>query len=167
MNQTEFINLVKPEIMDVCWKYKPMFRIPSLIIAQASLESANMKSSLAYKYNNLLGRKWASNNVITSDYVIKKTQEWKVDHYITIYSKFCVYKNRNDCFRDYLWLLHNVYLDKKKTKLRYLRVLESRDFMEATEMIRLCGYATSPTYTENLRKIILKYQLFEEDMDLS
>ena len=163
MNQTEFINLVKPEIVDVCAKYKPMFHIPSLVIAQSSLESGNMKSSLAYKYNNLLGRKWATNNVITKDYIVKKTQEWKVDHYITVYSKFCIYKNRKDCFQDYLWLLHNVYLDKKKTKLRYQRVLDSKDYLEATEMIRLCGYCTSPTYTISLRKIIEQYKLNQYD----
>lgn len=142
---------------------KDSFKIVSLLIAQACLESGWNKSSLAYKYNNLLGRKWASNNVITKKYVILQTKEFINGEYVTKKCKFCIYENKADCFRDYIWLLHNAYLDKKKTKLRYLRVLDSKDYIEATEMIRLCGYATSPTYTQSLRNIIIKYKLNELD----
>lgn len=159
MIKQQFIDLVTPEALKVC---KDNFNIPSLLIAQSALESGWLKSSLAYKWNNLLGRKWASNNVITKKFVLLKTKEWQVDHYITIYSKFCVYDNIADCFRDYIWLLKNVKL--KNGKLRYQRVLDSKDYLEATEMIRLCGYATSPNYTQSLRNIIIQYQLNKYDI---
>ena len=140
---------------------KDNFNIPSLLIAQSALESGWGKSSLAWKYYNLLGRKYAKNNIITKKFVILKTKEYRNGVYITIYSAFCVYESIADCFKDCIWLLKNVKL--KNGKLRYQRVLDSKDYIEATEMIRLCGYATSPTYTINLRKIIEQYKLNELD----
>ena len=154
-----FIELVTGEALATC---KDNFKIPSLLISQSALESGWGKSSLAYKYLNLLGRKWASNNVITKNFVSLKTKEFQNGVYITIYSKFCVYENIADCFRDYIWLLKNVKL--KNGKLRYQRVLDSKDYLEATEQIRLCGYATSPTYTKSLRNIITQYQLNKYDL---
>ena len=139
---------------------KDTFKIVSLLIAQSALESGWGKSSLAYKYNNLLGRKYATNNVITKKYVSLKTQEYQNGGYITIYSKFCVYETMADCFKDYIWLLNNV---KLSGKLRYQRVLDSKDYIEATLNIRLCGYATSPSYTTSLRTIIEQYKLNELD----
>ena len=152
-----FIEVITNEALKAC---KDIFKIPSLLIAQACLESGWGKSSLAYKYNNLLGRKWASNNVITKKYVSLKTQEYQSGEYITIYSKFAVYESIADCFRDYIWLLHNV---KKGSRLRYQAVLDAKDYLEATYQIKVCGYATSKDYTQLLRKIIIKYKLNELD----
>ena len=160
MIQSEFFELVKTPILEACKEYN--FKICSLPMAQAPLESGWLKSSLAYKYNNLLGRKWASNNVITKKYITLKTQEWNGTAYKTVYSKFCTYENIKDCFKDYLWLLYNVRL--KNGRLRYQRVLDSKNYLEATENIRLCGYATSPTYTTNLRKIIEQFNLNQYDL---
>jgi len=152
--EEKFIELVKPEALKACKESN--FKIPSLIIAQSALESGWLKSSLAYKYNNLLGRKFSKNNVITKDYITLKTQEYQNGQYITVYSKFAVYKDISDCFRDYIWLLNNV---KKNGKLRYQAVLNCKDYVCATDMIKQCGYATSPTYTNSLRNIITKYNL--------
>ena len=152
--EEKFIELVIPEALKACRESN--FKIPSLIIAQSALESGWLKSSLAYKYNNLLGRKWATNNVITKNYVVFETKEWKDGKFITVYSKFAVYKDISDCFRDYIWLLNNV---KKNGKLRYQAVLNCKDYVCATDMIKQCGYCTSPTYTNSLRNIITKYNL--------
>ena len=160
LTHDNFIELVTGEALLAC---EDNFKISSLLIAQSALESGWGKSSLAYKYNNLLGRKWASNNIITKKYVSLKTQEYQNGGYITIYSKFCVYASISDCFRDYLWLLHNIYLDKKKTKLRYQRVLDSKDYKEACSMIKACGYATGKDYDKSLIKIIEEYKLSKYD----
>lgn len=159
MLQKEFIELVKIPAIEACREYN--FKIVSLPISQSAIESGWMKSSLAYKYNNLLGRKWAKNNVITKKYITLKTQEWNGSAYETIYSKFCIYENIKDCFKDYMWLLHNLRL--KNGRLRYQRVLDSKDYLEATENIRLCGYATSPTYTQTLIKVIEQFNLNQYD----
>jgi flagellum-specific peptidoglycan hydrolase FlgJ len=160
MEQNKFFELIKLPVIEACKEYD--FKIVSLPMAQAPLESGWNKSSLAYKYNNLLGRKWAKNNVITKKYVTLKTKEWNGSTYVTVYSKFCVYENIKDCFRDYMWLLHNLRL--KNGRLRYQRVLDSKNYLEATENIRLCGYATSPSYSVNLRKIIEQFNLNQYDL---
>jgi lysozyme len=157
-SQQQFLDKIIPQAIEAC--NEAGFKVPSLLIAQACLESGWNKSSLAYRYNNLLGRKYATNNVITKVYVTLKTQEWVGDHYVTVYSKFCVYDSIKDCFRDYLWLLHNA---KLSGGLRYQRVLDSKDYMEATQAIKDCGYATSPTYPTSLRTIINKYNLSQYD----
>lgn len=154
----QFIDKIIPEAIRAC-EYSG-FKIVSLLIAQACLESGWNKSSLAYKYNNLLGRKYATNNVITKKYVSLKTQEYQNGQYITIYSKFCVYETITDCFRDYIWLLNNAKLNGA---LRYQRVLDSKNYLEATKAIKDCGYATSKDYTQSLRNIIEKYNLNELD----
>ncbi|MHB8276345.1 MAG: glycoside hydrolase family 73 protein [Candidatus Humimicrobiaceae bacterium] len=159
--QEKFFELVKNPALEACREYE--FKIVSLPISQSAIESGWMKSSLAYKYNNLLGRKWKNNNVITKKYKVFKTQEWDGTKYVTKFCKFCIYDSIKDCFKDYIWLFHNTYLDKKKTKLRYQRVLDSKDYLEATENIRLCGYATSPTYTQSLRTVIERYKLNQYD----
>jgi len=158
--QEKFFELVKEPVLEACREYE--FKIASLPISQSAIESGWNKSSLGYKYNNLLGRKWASNNVITKKYITLKTQEWNGSAYETVYSRFCIYENRKDCFKDYMWLLHTVRL--ANGRLRYQRVLDSKDYLEATENIRLCGYATSPTYTQTLRKVIEDYKLNQYDV---
>lgn len=155
----QFLDLIIPQALQAC--NEGGFKVPSLLIAQACLESGWNKSSLSYKYNNLLGRKYSTNNVITKKYVKLKTKEFQNGVYITIYSKFCVYETIADCFRDYIWLLHNAKLSNGS--LRYLRVLNSKNYIEATQAIKDSGYATSPNYPTSLRNIITKYQLNKYD----
>ena len=158
-SQEQFLDLIIPQAITAC--SDDSFKIVSLLISQACLESGWNKSSLGYKYNNLLGRKWVASNIIASGFVSLQTKEWVTDHYVTIYSKFCKYASIADCFKDYLWLLHNTKL--KNGTLRYQRVLDSKDYIEATQAIRDCGYATSPTYPTSLRTIINKYNLNQYD----
>ena len=160
--QEKFFEMVKIPAIEACKEYG--YKIVSLPMSQSAIESGWNKSGLAYKYNNLLGRKWADNNVITKKYVTLKTQEWNGTAYETVYSKFCIYDSIKDCFRDHMWLLHNLYWDKAETILRYQRVLDSKDYLEATKMISLCGYATSPTYTATLRTVIERYKLNQYDI---
>jgi len=46
---------------------------------------------------------------------------------------------------------------------RYKPVREAKNYLEATEQVVACGYATSPTYRDSLRKIIEQYKLYELD----
>jgi flagellum-specific peptidoglycan hydrolase FlgJ len=158
--QEKFFEMVLNPALEACKEYD--FKIPSLPLSQSAIESGWLKSSLAYKYNNLLGRKWASNNVITKKYATLKTKEWNGKEYVTVYSKFCIYENIKDCFKDYMWLLHNVRL--KNGRLRYQRVLDSKDYLEACYMIKACGYATGINYDKNLIKIIEDFKLNQYDL---
>ena len=46
---------------------------------------------------------------------------------------------------------------------RYKQTREAKDFLLATTYIKLNGYATSPEYTENLRRVILLNGLYTAD----
>jgi hypothetical protein len=71
---------------------------------------------------------------------------------------FAVYNSIADCIADYLNIM---------SYTRYTKVREAKNYLEATEQIRLCGYATSPTYVNSLRKIIEKYKLYELDYNMN
>lgn len=136
----KFIEKIKPLAV---LAFKEFNILPSLTIVQAICESGWGKSSLTSKYNNLFGMKWTKNcgyyyvELLTSEYVNGK--------YIRVKAKFRKYDSWEDSIKDHSRLLQ---------KSRYKPVLECKDYICATEQIRKCGYATSPTYTQTLRKII-------------
>ena len=144
-----FIEKIKPSALLV---YKEFNILPSLTTSQAICESGWGESSLASKYNNLFGIKWKKN--CGYDYVELWTSEFVNGKYIKVKAKFRKYDSWEDSIKDHSKLLQ---------KPRYKPVLESKNYIEATEQIKKCGYATSPTYTQTLRKIIETYKLYEMD----
>lgn len=149
MTRKQFIEKIKePAIKE----YKKHNILPSLKISQAICESAGGESSLASKYNNLFGYKWKEG--CGYDYVELWTSEWDGTKYIRIKAKFRRYDSWDESLEDHSKLL---------LKPRYKPVIESKNYIEATDQIKKCGYATSPTYTQTLRKIIETYKLYELD----
>lgn len=150
MKQKGFIEKIKSKALELQIKY---IILPSLTISQATCESGGGKSLLASEYNNLFGFKWTKG--CGYDYVELWTSEFVDGRYIRVKARFRRYKNWNESLEDYGRLIG--------TTKRYAPVRRCKDYICATEQIRRCGYATSPTYTQTLRRIIEQYKLYEFD----
>ncbi|MFA5559449.1 MAG: glucosaminidase domain-containing protein [Methanofastidiosum sp.] len=150
MNRQEFINLLSQKIDNI-----PDFPVlKSLAIAQACLESAFGKKHF---YNNLFGIKCHSLSAYAGCR-LAKTKEFINGTYNDYRLAFQTYNSFDESLEDYARLM--------RIK-RYKPVREAKDYLEAVEKIRTCGYATSPSYTKSLRKIIEKYKLYELDNEVS
>lgn len=146
MNDKEFIELLSKEIDSI-----PDFPVlKSLAISQACLESAFGRKHF---YNNLFGIKCRDPKKYAGCR-LGKTQEYIGGSYGNYKLAFQCYNNFRESLQDYADLMRIA---------RYKPVREARNYIEATDQIRKCGYATSPTYTQNLRKIIERYKLYELD----
>lgn len=144
MTRQEFINWLIP-------KTKNLPVLQSLTIAQICLESAFGKKHF---HNNYLGIKCHKGvkcrNAKTKEYINGNYKDYKL--------AFAVYENIDDCILDYVNIL---------SRKRYRAVREAKNYIEATEQIRLCGYATSPSYSNSLRKLIEKYHLNDLDVNMT
>jgi len=91
------------------------------------------------------------------DYQELWTSEFVNGKYIKVKCKFRKYNSWEESIKDHSQLL---------MLKRYAPVRECKDYICATEQIRKCGYATSPTYTQTLRKIIEQnhLQLIDEEV---
>jgi murein L,D-transpeptidase YcbB/YkuD len=110
---------------------------PSIIIAQAALESAWGTSGLAKKGNNLFGVKGAYRGQSVS----MTTSEHSAKGWYKIVAKFRKYPTYYESILD----LVSLY------KLpRYKAVLGQTDYAKAARAIQTAGYATDPTYADKL-----------------
>lgn len=123
---------------------------PSVIVAQSALESNYGRSSLSKEYKNYFGLKGKGKNFDTTEFIDNKK--------VIIKDSFKVYDTKEKCFIDYCLLI-------TKAK-RYQKVVEARDFKEATKQLKECGYATDPNYDDKINFIIDKYALSDLDFEL-
>lgn len=142
--QNEFMNDI---LYGVILSWKDYNVLPSLTAAQAILESGWGQSSLSAKYNNLFGIKGDYNG----NTVLVPTQEYYNDSYVTVNDCFRVYTSKSQSVLD-----HNEFLVNNS---RYSNLIGISDSNMVTDLIRKDGYATSPTYTDSLRKVIASYNL--------
>lgn len=157
LSLTEFID----QVGKAAQSYYPQYKIlPSLCIAQALLESNKADyrkglltlSGLARDCNNFYGMKW--NSTCATDKKAYKTKEWDGTKYIEIVAYFRKYPSISDGIRGYFEFL---------TYKRYKNLQGVTDYKKACELIRTDGWATSPTYTQNLIKRIEDLQLYRYD----
>jgi hypothetical protein len=119
-------------------KNYPEYKIlPSLVIAQAILESNWGKSGLTKKNNNLFGIKGRGGDFQTKEFVNGK--------WITIVAGFRKYETFEGSIIDHSKLLN---------KPRYVKVKGETNYKEACEAVWKAGYATDPTYPQKLIKMI-------------
>ena len=122
-------------------------RIPaSITLSQGLLESAAGKSTLATEAHNHFGIKVGTG--WTGPYIVKD-DDAKGEH-------FRKYKTDAESYED-----HSQFL--KKSRYASLFQLDIRDYKGWARGLKACGYATSPTYAENLISIIENYQLYQYD----
>lgn len=150
MTKSEFIGLVAPAAQAAC---KGTNIFPSVTIAQAILETGWGKHSVG---NNLYGIK--AHGTITAywdgSFVEAKTTEYIGGRKRTIIAKFRNYRSLADSIRD-----HNTLLQLS----RYKRVRESETPEQQCRMLKVCGYATDPSYAEKLISIISTNNLKQYD----
>lgn len=141
--------------------------LASVTGAQLILESDALQSELAQNANNcfgmkenLSGNKWAGSTWDGSVYT-KKTSEWDGTKYIEIVANFRKYPDIIASIAD-----HSAYLlgAMKGDKKRYAGLAGCKDHKKALQIIKDGGYATSPTYVENLLAVIDKYDLKKYDL---
>lgn len=143
MTKQQFIELLVSKL-DNC----PVLK--SLAIAQACLESAFGTHSF---YNNYYGIK-CHNPDKYAGCRLGNTKEVIDGSYHNLKLAFQTYNSIDESIEDYCRLM-NIS--------RYKRVREASNYIEATQVIKDCGYATSNTYVNSLRKIIEDYNLTKYD----
>lgn len=131
----------------ICVEQMQRYHIPaSITMAQGLLESGAGRSRLATEAHNHFGIKchsdWKGPYIVVDD-------DLRGEH-------FRKYKNDRESFID-----HSEFLHRK----RYERLfrLDIRDYKGWARGLKACGYATSPTYAENLIRIIEMYSLSQLD----
>lgn len=143
MTRSEYIDTYK----DLAMEEMERTGIPaSITLAQGVLESGDGNSRLARKGNNHFGI---------------KCHDWKGK---TIYEDD---DEENECFRKYK-SVKDSYRDHSNfiaTRQRYAFLFNYApdDYKSWAKGLKKAGYATSPTYTKNLLKVIKDYQLYQYD----
>lgn len=158
MNTSKFIETVA-EVAVSDWQ-KRKIMLPSVVIAQAILESGWGTSELAVNANALFG--------------IKK-HDWKGAVYVKVATEQrqdgSYYKVEGTEWRAYSsWtesiIDHNDYIATRKTEkgaLRYEPIVGNTDHKEVCQLLKERGYATSLTYPDKLLNIINTYKLTKYD----
>ena len=151
MTNQEFIEKVAKYVQ----KYAPDYgiKVCSPIIAQAILESAWGKSSLAAKYHNYFGMKCGSKWTGKSVNLTTK-EEYTPGTSTTIKSNFRVYDSMAEGIKGYFEFIQ---LD------RYKNLKGITDPKKYLETIKADGYATSSKYVENNMNVIEKHNLTKYD----
>ena len=115
-----------------------------LTIAQAILESNSGLSKLSRLNNNLFGIKGKG----TAGVAWYPTKEWEDGEEVTEVQGFASNKTLLDSFKQ-----HKKVLDLP----RYVKVREAKTFEDAALQVRLAGYATDPSYTQELIDVYNQY----------
>lgn len=145
MTPTEFINSLIPKLNNI-----PVLK--SLCIAQACLES---RYGTRHFYNNYFGIKCRNINKYAGCRLGKTSEVINGQYQHNLKLAFQCYNSIDESIEDYSDLMN---------KPRYKPVREAKNYIEATQAIKDCGYATSLSYVNSLRKIIEQYQLWRLDM---
>ncbi|WP_099974338.1 glycoside hydrolase family 73 protein [Lactobacillus terrae] len=133
--------------------------LPSITIAQSILESDWGNSTLASKYNNYFGIKGTSD----SDSVVLKTKEFENGQWIEVNGRFRVYSDYRESMKAHAILLAN---GTTWNANQYQHVTGAQDYISAAVGLQTDGYATDPTYTTKIIRLIQKYNLKKYDVDI-
>lgn len=149
-----FIHDIKRASIDAC---RGTGLFPSVVIAQACLESNYGLSGLSLNCNNFFGIKAGSHwEGAARKY---QTKEFLKGKYVTVTGEFCHFKDFEDCLEE-----HNAMLSRVTTYARHgLFKCVTPESQALT--LRLAGYATDPKYSQNLIAIINKYGLKMYDFE--
>ncbi|PCS00977.1 glycoside hydrolase family 73 protein [Lactococcus fujiensis] len=130
--------------------------LPSIVIAQASLESNFGQSKLASQYHNLFGIK-AYGNVPS---VNLETQEYVSGQWLTISGKFRTYASDVESVDAHTTLMTKGTSWNSK---QYASVIAAKDYKSAANALYASGYATDPTYAQKIIQMIENFQLTKYD----
>ena len=150
-HETEFLNAVKKGAFD-SWKEYGI--LPSVLTAQAILESDWGTSELALFGNALFGVKASNWNGKTYK---KRTREVYNGKEEFIYADFRAYDSWAESMID-----HGKFLNKE----RYSKAIGEKDFKKSITAIFKAGYATDPEYVEKITRVVTAYNLDKWDAEV-
>lgn len=133
--------------------------LPSVVVAQAAIESDFGQSDLAKNYHNLFGYKATANET----QVVLPTKEYVNGQWQTIQAPFKVYVNWRQAVVDHGMLMQNG-TDWDPTL--YHGVTTATNYQTACVALARAGYATDPNYANKLITIIEQYHLETLDEDV-
>jgi LysM repeat protein len=129
----------------------------SIILAQGILESAAGNSDLAQQANNHFGIKcgggWSGKTFYKKDDDLDKDGN-------LIESCFRRYESVSDSYHDHGEFLRD---PKKHNRYGFLFNLDRTDYKSWARGLQAAGYATAPTYANQLINLIERYKLYEYD----
>ena len=129
---------------------------PSVVIAQAILESGWGTSELA-KYKNFFGlNNYNDGYLVNAGTVVKKVPQEHNGKVTYNYEEMASFNSIDDCFKS---------LKKWYTRPHYIQNLEAagNDSFKQIEAIRKSGYATSSQYVKSITRIIKENKLLIYD----
>jgi len=151
MSREEFIQTLIPPAKEAQEKYGTR---PSLLIAQAALESNWGASGLSQETNNYFGIKDSRDG---EEYATREyNSEWT-----TVDASFKRYDSLSESVADYANLLKN---GTSWDEDFYQPVVTADHYTEAAQAVQEAGYATDPNYADKLIQIIEQYELYELDV---
>lgn len=156
MTRVDYIDTYGPMAVEACLEYPELY--PSVLLAQAVLESANGNSALAKRANNHFGiKKGVGWNGDVLDF---NTREYQGGQWVTVKAPFRKYATVTDSFRD-----RNRFLARNP---RYTNngVFSAADQVQQCKALLRAGYATDPEYATKLIALIDRYDLRRFDADL-
>lgn len=166
LTREEFYEFVG-EIARRDWQERHIM-LPSVVVAQAGIESDEGKSELAINANALFGIK---KNGWTGRVYVKDAKEQNPDgtYRVDKLEEWRAYDSWEQSILD-----HNDYINTRSTDggktLRYAPVIGCEDYLLACLYLEECGYATSQSYAETLVNYIkannlTRFDVFEEDQE--
>lgn len=152
LNKEEFIEVITPHALAAQETHGTR---PSLLVAQAALESNWGKSTLSTESNNYFGIKGSNTD---GQYA---TKEFTNNEWTQIDASFRRYNSLSESITDYANLIRN---GTSWDSDFYKNVLDATTYKEAAIALQEAGYATDPDYADKLIRIIEQYQLYELDV---
>lgn len=150
--QTEFIEEIAPTIQKVAASYGVR---PSIIIAQAVLESNYGTNLLAVKYHNLFAvQAQDGQTAIELTYKSYFVNEWQTET-----GRFAVYKSWTAAIYDYFDLLQS----GKLSDGAYDILVSNTGYKKPAQSLQDMGFSTDPDYATKLIAIIEKNNLTAYD----
>lgn len=127
---------------------------PSVLVAQAALESNWGNSDLSQQSNNFFGIKGNSSG---DQYA---TKEFTQEKWESVQASFRTYDSVSESVNDYARLIKN---GTSWNADLYSEVISAEHYKEAAFALQKAGYATDPNYANKLIRIIEQYALYEID----
>ena len=154
MNRNDFINLIKDIVISENNKRgKPLY--PSVVIAQAILETGWGNSEIMMRANAIFGIK-ATSSWQGKVYNAKTKECYDGVSFTTINDCFRAYDSLEDSIKDYFNLICN--------SSRYRSALKTDSPEACITAIKNSGYATDPHYIDSVMRIIIENNLQEYDL---
>lgn len=131
--------------------------LPSIILAQAALESNYGHSELAKDYHNLFGVKTEADDPQGIDFM---TSEYVDGEWIEIKDRFKVYPSWEESLRKHSEL---IYYGTSWDENFYSDVLEGKNYHAQAKGLQSAGYATDPNYAKKIIEMIEYWNLDQYD----